>query len=146
LFVASRHDPSVQTLVPVPNVPGGPKLYMRVSKPVPRNETWGTLTAVDLKNGGRALWQVKTSQPLVGGTVATAGGLVFAGEPDGRFSAYDSTSGTVLWTRETGATVGAPPMSYSVNGRQFIAVATGSAASPNRPGQPGAIRAFALPQ
>jgi glucose dehydrogenase len=38
LFVASRHDPSVQTLVPVPNVPGGPKLYMRVSKPVPRNE------------------------------------------------------------------------------------------------------------
>ncbi len=147
-FIADEaaKGPSMQMLVPVPNVPDGPKLYKRISKPLPRSETWGTLTAVDLKNGGRVLWQVKTPEPLVGGTVATAGGLVFTGEPSGRFSAYDSTRGTVLWTQETGANVGAPPMSYSVNGRQFIAVATGSAARPNQPGQPSAIRAFSLPQ
>jgi alcohol dehydrogenase (cytochrome c) len=145
LFVAARHDPSVQALVPVPNVPGGPKLYKRINKPAPRNETWGTLTALDLKNGGRVIWQVKTPEPLVGGTVATAGGLVFAGETNGRFSAYDSASGAILWTRMIGANVGAPPMSYSVDGRQFIAVATGSAGDSSRPGQPGAIRAFALP-
>jgi len=62
------------------------------------------------------------SQPLVGGTLATAGGLVFTGEANGRFSAYDSTTGKVLWTHQTGANVGAPPMSHAVNRRQFVAV------------------------
>jgi glucose dehydrogenase len=145
-YVASRHDPSVQTLVAVPNGPGGPKLFKLVSRPVPRDETWGTLTALDVRNGGRMLWQTKTPQPLVGGTLATAGGLVFTGEPNGRFSAYDSASGKVLWTHQTSANVGAPPMSYAVNGRQFVAVATGSAPGPGGAGQPGAIRVFALPQ
>lgn len=146
LFVAARHDPSVQTLVPVPNVPNGPKLYKRVSRPVPRSETGGTLSAVDLKNGGAVLWQVKTPQPLVGGTVATAGGIVFAGEPSGRLRAYDAATGAVLWTQETGGNVGAPPVSYAVNGRQFVAVATGSAPRGGQGGQPTTIRAFALPQ
>jgi glucose dehydrogenase len=146
VYVASRHDPSVQTLVPVPNVAGGPKLFKLVARPVPRSETWGTLTALDIRNGGRVLWQAKTAQPLVGGTLATAGGLVFTGEPSGRFSAYDSATGKVLWTHQTGANVGAPPMSYAVNGRQFVAVATGAAPGPGGPGQPGAIRVFALLQ
>jgi PQQ-dependent dehydrogenase (methanol/ethanol family) len=146
VYVASRHDPSVQTLVPVPNVPGGPKLFKLVSRPVPRTETWGTLTALDMRNGGRTLWQTKTPQPLVGGTLATFGGLVFTGEANGSFSAYDSATGNVLWTHQTGANVGAPPMSYAVNGRQFVAVATGAAAGPAGAGQSGAIRVFALPQ
>jgi alcohol dehydrogenase (cytochrome c) len=143
--VAARHAPSIQTLVKVPNVPGGPALSKLVSKPVPAGETWGTLTALDLTNGGRVLWQAKTPEPLVGGTLATAGGLVFTGEANGHFSAYDAATGKVLWTYQTGAGVGAPPMSYTVNGRQFVAVATGAApgAGGSRPG--GAIRVFALP-
>ena len=139
--MAGRHDPSIQTLVNIPNVPGGPTLFKLASKPVPPSETWGTLTALNLKNGGRMLWQVKMPQPLVGGTLATAGGLVFTGEPNGRFSGYDATSGEALWEYQTGASVGAPPVSYMVNGRQFIAVATGAA-----PGPGGAIRVFALPE
>src|ERR1700722_6339793 len=79
VYVASRHAPSIQTLVKVPNVPGGPALAKLVSKPVAASETWGTLTALDLTNGGRVLWQVKTPEPLVGGTPATAGGLLFTG-------------------------------------------------------------------
>jgi alcohol dehydrogenase (cytochrome c) len=142
VYVASRHAPSIQTLVKVPNVPGGPALSKLVSKPVPASETWGTLTALDLANGGRVLWQVKTPEPLVGGTLATAGGLVFTGEANGHFNAYDAATGKTLWTHQTGVNVGAPPMSYAVNGRQFIAVATGAAAG-LRPG--GAIMAFALP-
>jgi len=63
-----------------------PCLFKTVSKPVPPAETWGTLTALDLTKGGRVLWQAKTPQPLVGGTLATAGGLVFTGEPNGRFA------------------------------------------------------------
>jgi glucose dehydrogenase len=146
VYVASRHAPSIQTLVKVPNVPGGPALAKLVSKPVPAGETWGTLTALDLTNGGRVLWQVKTPEPLVGGTLATAGGLVFTGEANGRFGAYDAATGKTLWTHQTGVNVGAPPMSYAVNGRQFVAVATGAAAGTGGPRPGGAIMAFALPQ
>ena len=144
-YVAARHAPVIQTRVSIPNVPGGPALFKTVTKPVPASETWGTLTALDMKNGGHVQWQVKTPQPLVGGTLATAGGLVFTGEPNGKFNAYDAATGAVLWSTDTGAGVGAPPMSYVVNGRQFVAVATGRPAGepPTRPG--GAIRVFALP-
>jgi hypothetical protein len=86
-------------------VAGGPKVFKLVSKPVPRAETWGTLTALDIRNNGRMLWQVRTPQPLVGSTLATAGGLVFTGDSNGRFSAYDSKTGNVLWTHQTGANV-----------------------------------------
>jgi alcohol dehydrogenase (cytochrome c) len=145
VYVAARHAPSIQTLVKIPNVPGGPALAKLVSRPAPASETWGTLTALDLGKGGRVVWHVKTPEPLVGGTLATAGGLVFTGEPNGRFGAYDAATGKALWTYQTGANVGAPPMSYTVNGRQFVAVATGAVpgGGPPRPG--GAIRAFALP-
>ena len=61
-------------------------------------------------------------------------------------NAYDAATGKTLWTHQTGVNVGAPPMSYAVNGRQYVAVATGSAPGPGGPGQPGAIRVFALPQ
>jgi alcohol dehydrogenase (cytochrome c) len=144
-YVAARHAPVIQTRVAIPNVPGGPALFKTITKPVPPSETWGTLTALDLTKGGRVLWQVKTPQPLVGGTLATAGGLVFTGEPNGKLGAYDAATGAALWSTETGAGVGAPPMSYVVNGRQFVAVATGRPAGEpaSRPG--GAIRVFALP-
>jgi glucose dehydrogenase len=62
-----------------------------------------------------------------------------------RFSAYDASTGKVLWTQQTGTGVGAPPMSYMANGRQFIAVATGAARGGGGLRAGGAIRAFALP-
>src|SRR5262249_35784193 len=141
VYVAGRHDPTTRTLTRMANVPGGPALFRLESKPVPASETWGTLTALDLANGGRVLWQVKTPEPLGGGTLATAGGLGFTGEANGRFNAYDAATGKTLGTHQTRVNVGAPPMSYAVNGRQFVAVATGTAAG-LRPG--GAIMAFAL--
>src|ERR1700722_1017182 len=144
-YVAARHAPVIETRVSIPNVPGGPALFKTVTKPVPPSETWGTLTALDMKNRGRVLWQVKTPQPLVGGTLAAAGGLVFTGEPNGKFNAYDAATGAVLWSSETGAGVGAPPMSYVANGRQFVAVATGRPAGGAPPPPGGAIRVFALP-
>ena len=117
-YVAARHAPVIQSRVSVPNVPGGPALFKTVTKPVPAGETWGTLAALDLANGGRVLWRAgeERRRPLVGGTLATAGGLVFTGEPNGRFAAYDATTGAVLWSTQTGAGVGAPPMSYMVEG------------------------------
>ncbi|MBV9238487.1 MAG: PQQ-binding-like beta-propeller repeat protein [Xanthobacteraceae bacterium] len=93
-------------------------------KVIPSEQQSGNITAVDY-NTGKIRWQVKTPQPMIGGILATAGGVVFAGEANGRFRAYDATNGTVLWTFNAGAGVNAPPSSYSVGGKQYVVVAAG---------------------
>ncbi len=93
-------------------------------KVIPSEEQWGNITAVDY-NSGKIRWQVKTPQPMIGGILATAGGLVFAGEGNGLFKAYDSESGSPLWSFQAGAGVNAPPSSYSVEGKQYIVVGAG---------------------
>ncbi len=87
--------------------------------------SWGTLTAIDTRSGGGIAWQARTDLPLVGGLLATAGGVVFAGEGDGHFSAFDSKSGKRVWRFQCGAGVNAPPVAYQVNGVPYIAVAAG---------------------
>ena len=87
--------------------------------------SWGTLTALDTRAGGRIVWQVRTKEPLVGGVLATAGGVVFTGEGDGNLSAFDSATGERLWQFNCGAGVNAPPMAYEINGTQYVAVAAG---------------------
>lgn len=146
LFVGGIHRPTLYKMLALPADGEVPAQRYTKSQPVPASEAWGTLTALDLRNRGKIAWQVKLPQPQVGGTLATAGGLVFTGEANGRFGAYDSATGALLWSFQTGANVGAPPMSYAIGGRQFVAVATGAAAQPPglRPG--GAIVVFALPQ
>jgi PQQ-dependent dehydrogenase (methanol/ethanol family) len=93
-------------------------------KVIAAEEQWGNVTAVDY-NTGRIRWQVKTPQPMIGGILATAGGLVFTGEGNGWFKAYDSGTGAILWSFQAGAGVNAPPSSYSVDGKQYIVVAAG---------------------
>jgi len=93
-------------------------------KVIPTEQQSGNITAVDY-NTGKIRWQVKTPQPMIGGILATAGGLVFAGEGNGRFRAYDAKDGKVLWTFNAGAGVNAPPSSYAVDGKQYIVVAAG---------------------
>ena len=66
-------------------------------KAIPGEEMSGNVTAVDY-NTGKIKWQVKTPLPMVGGALATAGGLLFAGESDGWFKAYDAATGKVLWS------------------------------------------------
>ncbi|HYD15493.1 MAG TPA: PQQ-binding-like beta-propeller repeat protein, partial [Hyphomicrobium sp.] len=90
-----------------------------------REQNWGTLTALDLANKGRVVWQTKTEKPLVGGVLATAGGLVFTGQGDGDFSAFDAKTGANLWSFNCGAGVNAPPISYEIDGEQYVAVAAG---------------------
>jgi PQQ-dependent dehydrogenase (methanol/ethanol family) len=93
-------------------------------KVIPSEEQWGNVTAVDY-NTGKIRWQVKTPQPMIGGILATAGGLVFTGEGNGWFKAYDADNGSVLWSFQAGAGVNAPPSSYSVEGKQYVVVAAG---------------------
>jgi glucose dehydrogenase len=112
--------------------------YTVDSSPYPNGKLWlggaftnvpggiqaGNVTAVDYDTG-KIKWQVKTPQPMIGGILATGGGLVFAGESNGWFKAYDAKDGKVLWKFQAGAGVNAPPSSYMVGGKQYIAVAAG---------------------
>jgi PQQ-dependent dehydrogenase (methanol/ethanol family) len=93
-------------------------------KIIPTEEQWGNVTAVDY-NTGKIKWQVKTQQPMIGGILATAGGLVFTGESNGQFEAFDAETGAALWKFQAGAGVNAPPSSYTVDGKQYVVVAAG---------------------
>jgi PQQ-dependent dehydrogenase (methanol/ethanol family) len=104
----------------------------------------GTLSAIDPADGS-IKWQLKTDLPMVSGALATAGGLVFAGESNGDFDALDARSGNRLWRFATGAGVNAPPITYKVGGRQYVVVASGGHALFKFP-QGDAVIAFALPQ
>ena len=84
----------------------------------------GTFTAINVDNGQIA-WQHKTDQPMIGGALATAGGVVFVGEANGSFDAFDAANGNILWQYKDSAGVNAAPMTYSVGGVQYVAVAAG---------------------
>jgi PQQ-dependent dehydrogenase (methanol/ethanol family) len=122
-YALNIHRPTTYHVESTP-YPGG-RLWMGGTwKAIPGEEMSGNVTAVDY-NTGKIRWQVKTSLPMVGGALATAGGLLFAGESDGWFRAYDAATGKVLWSFFAGAGVNAPPASYSVDGKQYIVVAAG---------------------
>jgi len=92
---------------------------------IPGEEQWGTFTAIDV-NTGKIAWQNKLPNPLIGGALATAGGLVFTGgDGTGNFYAFDARTGKELWRFQCGAGVNAAPISFEVGGEQFIAVAAG---------------------
>jgi PQQ-dependent dehydrogenase (methanol/ethanol family) len=91
---------------------------------IPGEEQYGLLSAVNLKTGAIA-WQNKVPQPMMGGTLSTAGGLTFTGEGNGNFNAYDSKTGKNLWTFNAGAGCNAAPMTFEFEGEQMIAVACG---------------------
>ena len=61
---------------------------------------------------------------MLGGMLSTQD-LVFTGHPDGKISAYDAKTLKELWSFETGSGVNAPPITYSVDGKQYIAIAVG---------------------
>jgi alcohol dehydrogenase (cytochrome c) len=84
----------------------------------------GTFTAINVDDG-RIAWQRKTDQPMVGGALATAGGIVFVGEANGDFDAFDAAKGRLLWHYTDSAGVNAAPMTYAVGGVQYVAVAAG---------------------
>jgi alcohol dehydrogenase (cytochrome c) len=82
--------------------------------------TYGHLDAWDPLTGNRA-WSVPSKYPLLASVLATAGDLVFTGDPDGNFFALDARSGKKLWSYQTGADHRGSAISYSVNGGQYIA-------------------------
>ncbi len=104
----------------------------------------GTFSAIDPADG-KIKWQLKSDLPVMSGALATAGGLVFTGESTGDFIAVDAKRGERLWRFATGAGVNAPPITYRVGKRQYVAVAAGGHALFNFP-LGDAVIAFALPE
>ncbi len=123
-YVAAMHWPMRYTLKEIPA--SGDKPALRYTSLEPSNAPrWGVLSAMDTQNSGSIKWQVKTAEPLVGGVLATAGDLLFMGEGNGKFNAFNSQTGEVLWQHDCGAGVNAPPITYQVEGKQYVAVAAG---------------------
>jgi alcohol dehydrogenase (cytochrome c) len=85
---------------------------------------YGSLKAIDPATGETKV-AAKRTNPL-GGALATAGNLVFLGHLDGTFSAYDAKTLEEVWSFHAGSGIMAPPVSYAVNGKQYIAVLVGS--------------------
>ena len=73
----------------------------------------------------KEVWHVPMAGSWNGGLLATAGGLIFGGGADGNFSAYDARSGAKLWSIDLTTGILAPPMSYAIDGEQYIAVLAG---------------------
>ena len=86
----------------------------------------GALRAID-PNTGKVKWEWKHPSPTWSGVLSTAGGLVFTGDAEGNFIALEAASGKVLWHFQCGASVYSSPMSFAVDGKQYVAVAAGSA-------------------
>ncbi len=129
VYAINLHQPMTYHVESTP-YPGGKLWLGGAFKVIATEEQWGNVTAVDY-NTGKIRWQVKTAQPMIGGIMATAGGLTFAGEGNGFFKAYDSATGAVLWKFQAGAGVNAPPSSYSVDGSQYVVVGAGGNAQLN---------------
>lgn len=123
VFVAAIHAPIKYTLHETPSKDGAPAIRYAASEPT-QDPRWGLLSSIDLATG-KIAWQTKTAQPLIGGVLATAGGLVFMGEGSGNFNAYSSQTGELLWQTKSEFGVNAPPITYTIDGIQYIAVASG---------------------
>jgi len=112
----------------------------------------GSLFAISAETG-KTVWRYDQRAGMMS-VVATGGGVLFAGDTNGRFRAFDQDSGKILWETNLGAPVTGYPITYSVRGKQYVAVSVGNAlasSSLNRlaeelsPGNASNVFVFALP-
>jgi PQQ-dependent dehydrogenase (methanol/ethanol family) len=122
-YALNLHQPMTYH-VETAKYPGGKLWLGGAFKVIEGEKQWGRLSAVDY-NTGKVAWKFDTAQPLIGGALATAGGLVFYGEGNGLFRALDAKSGKLLWQYNCGAGANAMPVSYTVSGKQYVAMGCG---------------------
>ncbi len=115
----------------------------------PKSAPFGRLLAWDPVQQ-KEVWRAENISPWNGGTLSTAGNLVFQGTADGRFIAYDARDGKKLWETPVGTGVVAAPSTYEVDGQQYVSIAVGwggvyglAARHTDRQG-PGRVYTFAI--
>ncbi|AWK89696.1 PQQ-dependent dehydrogenase, methanol/ethanol family (plasmid) [Azospirillum thermophilum] len=84
----------------------------------------GALRAIDPKTG-KIVWEYRNRAPLWGGVLSTAGNLVFTGTPEGFLKAFDAKTGKELWKFQTGSGVVGSPVTWEMDGEQYVAVVSG---------------------
>jgi alcohol dehydrogenase (cytochrome c) len=118
----------------------------------PGTQNVGTIEAISVESGKTA-WK---HEQRAGQTslMVTGGGLLFGGDTAGHFRAYDPATGAVLWDVSLGSQVTGYPVTYAVDGKQYVAVSTGGSLNTfglagltpdQRPGAQNALYVFALP-
>ena len=112
------------TTQPAASTPGAIRLGSAFTNVAPGGIQDGPFVALNVETG-KIAWQYKAPQPLIGGALATAGNVVFMGEGNGWLNAFNATTGERIWRYNLGAGVNAPPVTYQVNGEQYVAVAAG---------------------
>jgi glucose dehydrogenase len=164
-YQAGAYSPQTNTMyMPLQNTcaemtaaldkPSLDSLYGLNMKPVIATGTdkIGTIQAISAQTGA-VVWKFE-QRAGTGSVIATAGGLLFAGDANGRFRALDQTNGRVLWETNLGSPVTGFPATYTVGNRQFVAVSTGSALASGgttrlapelRPSNANNLFVFALP-
>ena len=90
----------------------------------PGMENAGSLFAISAETG-KTLWRYDQRAGMMS-LVATGGGLIFGGDTEGKFRAFDQSNGKILWEVNLGSPVTGYPITFSVNGKQYIAVSTGN--------------------
>jgi quinoprotein glucose dehydrogenase len=164
LYVNSNEQPNVLRMVAdegamEPYRPSGYFRFLDKNGYPAIKPPWGSLNAIEL-NRGEILWQVplgeypeltargipQTGTENFGGTIVTAGGLVFiAGTKDEKFHAFDKSTGKLLWQYKLDAGGYATPCTYSVKGRQYVAIAAGGGGKLGTKSDDSFV-AFALPK
>ena len=120
----------------------GPRYAELAAAAPPQPESKGYLKAFD-PVAGKVLWAVERATPYNGGVLATAGGVVFQGDGNGQFAAYDTRDGTLLWEHDVYGDAGAP-ITYEIAGEQYLAVQVGGGASARSRYNDGRMLAFKL--
>jgi alcohol dehydrogenase (cytochrome c) len=90
------------------------------------DDAYGAIRALEGVTG-RLKWEFRLQSPPWAGVLSTAGGLVFSGSDEGNFYALDALTGKPLWDFQTGASIADNPMSYQVDGKQYVTIAAGHA-------------------
>jgi alcohol dehydrogenase (cytochrome c) len=91
----------------------------------------GHVSAIDLATG-QAAWRYDTAWPMYAGVLATGGGVLFIGNPQGELEALDQKTGRKLWGFKTGSGIVTNPMSFAVDGRQYVAISSGWSIVPSK--------------
>jgi quinoprotein glucose dehydrogenase len=124
-----------------------------------QNGLWGEMVGIDV-NTAKIVWrsphgisdnlpsgQQATGRPSIGGPITTSGGVTFiAATDDARFRAYDTRTGRELWTYKLPASAHTNPITYAINGRQYVAIVSTGGSFLGTPIESDQLTVFALPQ
>ena len=92
-------------------------------------ETIGRIKAIDVASK-RVVWEVQSPLPMFAGLLVTKGGVLFTGDQRGRILAFDAKTGKEVWKFQTGSGINASPISYQLDGKQYVAVLSGMGGDP----------------